>query len=455
MDSFFQFARGLVASLAFVLCVFLVASDAHACSGMTQDQAMAACQQALADQHASDPSVVKCQVDGNTVHLYIFGNVAGGWQFDPTCTPPPPVPCASAAPISGTIYVPDGSPPPSGVKGGCTYYLSNGDCASNGTGQSACKGTWTATGSSAATGVSDTNGFGTDASGNPSAQPKLCGANSCMDPNTGNICASTGSGSVCVAGPPGWTGGASTSPYAGSCASGGGGSVCAGSPPPSPVGAPGSPISDPATQIKGSDQYQVGAVTGTSPSSQNTTNGMLTVNTYGTPGSNMSSGKTTGDNGPAPSSSTAGDGGSASGGSDCNSPPVCSGDAVNCGILREQWYSMCSAKAGTDQIHKDLAGDGTQQPPTGGTHTGSDVTGSTIDTGDTSGLNSTGLGWGTSCPFNDLTVSIGETTASISFQPVCDYGPYMRGFVLLLAAITSAGILGGFRAAPFGASGGD
>ncbi|MDR3443707.1 virulence factor TspB C-terminal domain-related protein [Dyella sp.] len=230
--------------------------------------------------------------------------------------------------------------------------------------------------------------------------------------------------------------------------------MCAGSPPPSPVGSQGSQITDPATQIKGSDQYQVGGISGTSPNSVNTTNGAVTVNTFGAPGSSSNSGQQSGDNGPASSSSTGNNSGSASGGGDCNTPPVCSGDAVNCGILRETWSSMCMMKTEGDQLHKDLAGDGTQSPPDGGQHVGSEVTDGPIDLGDTSQLNSTGLGWGTACPFSTVSYTLLGTTGTISFQPVCDYGSYMRGFVLLLAAVTCAGVLGGFKFAPFGGGGG-
>lgn len=450
MDSFFRFSRRLSFYVLLLLSLAgMRVALADAC--MTQAQAKAACEanRATLPVPANNVCTTHTNADGSgTVFIgAVFDpNTPYGASFPFCASAPPPPSCSSAAPITGTIYAPDGSAPPSGVKNGCVYYLSNGDGASNGTGQSAFKGTWTPTGASAPSGASDTPGFGADSTGNQPAQPKLCGESSCMDPNTGNICASTGSGSVCVQGPPGWTGGASGSPYAGGCASGGGGTVCAGSPPPSPPAPPASPISDPATQIKGSDQYQVGAVSGTSPTSQNMTNGMVTVNTYGTPGSNMSSGKTSGDNGPAPSSSTGGNSGSVSGGGDCNSPPVCSGDAVDCGILREQWQTMCQVKASGDQLHKDLAGDGTQQPPAGGQHTGSELTGATVDTGDTSQLDSSGFGWDSSCPLTDFSVTIAGVSASLnSFKPVCDNAGLYRAFVMLLASLGCAAILGGFK----------
>lgn len=298
-----------------------------------------------------------------------------------------------------------------------------------------------------------------DASGNPlnpqpvsdgSTSPQLCGGTSCADPSTGNVCAMVGGSQVCQRFP------AWTPNMAGGCSGGSAGAICAGSPnAPSPQPGQGG-VTDPATQIAGSDHY----------TSKNMTTGQVStvvVNTFaGLPGQTVTNGasstaqpaaNSSGSAKPASSSTSAGSSGYGSGG-DCNSPPVCSGDAVMCGIARQEWYTMCSAKRGTDQLHQDLVGDGSQSPPAGGTHTGAEVSSPVVDTGDTSGLDSSGLGWGTACPFTDLQITIGNTSASISFQPVCDYGVWMRGFVLLLGALTSAGILGGFRLSLFGGSGG-
>lgn len=120
--------------------------------------------------------------------------------------------------------------------------------------------------------------------------------------------------------------------------------------------------------------------------------------------------------------------------SNCDAPPSCSGDQVLCGVAQNTWVAKCS-----------FGSDGTQ-PPEGGKHVVGDIdSGQTVDTGDTSKLDTSGLGWGTSCPFTDFSIEVGGVSKTISFQPVCDYGPWMRGFVLLLAALGCAGILGGFK----------
>ena len=72
-----------------------------------------------------------------------------------------------------------------------------------------------------------------------------------------------------------------------------------------------------------------------------------------------------------------------------------------------------------------------------------DLPAHTVNLSDTSKLDTSGFGFSTSCPFQPVTFSIMGKAATISFQPVCDYGPWMRGLVLAFAAFTCALILGG------------
>ena len=277
----------------------------------------------------------------------------------------------------------------------------------------------------------------------PASVPAVsCGGGSCADYANHRDCA-VGSDGVQVCVPMG-----TAQSAAGGCVSSASATVCAGTPKaPSPPAPPSSPITDPATQVKASDTY----VTSNGASGSQST----TVNTYGAGGSSVSSGQTTGNDGPAPAS-TAATPGSASGGSDCNTPPVCSGDAVMCGVLRQQWYTMCSAKAGTDQLNKDLVGDGTQTPTLAPLHAASDLNGQTVDLGDTSGADSSGMGWSTTCPLQDFTITVVGVSVPLSFKPVCDYGAWMRAFVMLLASIGYAGIMGGFKVGSiFGGGGSD
>lgn len=161
----------------------------------------------------------------------------------------------------------------------------------------------------------------------PPDPPKLCGGGSCYDPKSDTACAVVGGGQVCV------SGAAGRSP-AGACVSSSGGSICSGSPTaPLPGAPPASPISDPATEIKSTDKLtQADPVTG-----QNKT---VTTNVY-TPGNTPAeSGAGEGDSQPPTQDP---DKGSASGGQDCNSPPICSGDAPTCAVVNQVWLSRCGA----------------------------------------------------------------------------------------------------------------
>ncbi|WP_239950045.1 hypothetical protein [Dyella terrae] len=181
-------------------------------------------------------------------------------------------------------------------------------------------------------------------------------------------------------------------------------------------------------------------------------NANQTVNVYAGAGGTVSSGQKTGDIGPAPSSSAGGNGGSVNGGQDCNTPPACSGDAVNCGIVRQQWYSMCSAKTSSDALYKAVAGDG-NGPPTfasDSTKYGQSavwVQPDTSQNGTVGGqansgtYDQSGFGYARTCPLQDMSLS--SVPFLVKFSIGCDvltyFGYGLVAFALFAAACITAG----------------
>lgn len=270
------------------------------------------------------------------------------WGFTGT----PPGPCEDKPDLRGSVEV-DGFGTARACDGTCEYAMVDGEQTSNEFGNSLMVGTWRATQNTCSTGP--TPGLGSTPP--TTTPPKLCGGGSCYDTPTDTFCAVDSSGQqVCISGPDARKPG-------GGCESTGAATVCAGSPPPKPPAPPASPISDPPSEITGSDKFVTTTVTppaagsppGTPPTSTNST---TTVNTYAPGGQAQNptnSGQAEGDKGPASSSSTGGNGdehGSASGGGDCNTPPICSGDAPTCMVVSQTWLNRCK------RDYYDLDGDG-------------------------------------------------------------------------------------------------
>lgn len=273
----------------------------------------------------------------------------------------------------------------------------------------------------------------------PSTAPQQCTTGTCYDVNTDtyNFC---DGGGTCVSVP-----GNAARSASGGCNSSGSSAVCAGS-PTAPL--PGQPISDPATQIKNSDTYiQANPSTGANVS--------VTTVTYGLPGTTSTNGQKSGDVGPASSGSTGGSQGSVGGGSDCNSPPACSGDAVMCGVVRQQWYTMCSAKKGSDQLHKDLAGDGNgpsdldalkSQYSQGDAWSAPDTSldGTVGGQANKGVYDQSGFGWQRQCPIKDIPISLGTLGSfNVPASNGCIVGQWLSalivGFALFSAAMITAG----------------
>lgn len=286
--------------------------------------------------------------------------------------------------------------------------------------------------------VSDNSGLPASAasvSGNQSA-PNVCQGGSCYDPNSGQACAVWGGKQQCISVPQSLSSQTSTPA---NCFAVGDGSLCQGNPPPLPSN---TVITDPATQIKSSDNYVFADPT----TGQNYQDG---VTVYTLPGTTASSGQKSGDDGPAPASSTGSkDVSGYAGGTDCVTPPVCTGDAATCGAARTEWATVC-------QVHKDLAGD---SAPTsaddlanGGTYDQTSVWTSAGSSGDAvadsanqGNYDESGLGVGSGkCPMADLSVPLGSQSFTIPLSEGCVIGPWIHGIVIAMALFWAAQITAG------------
>jgi hypothetical protein len=282
------------------------------------------------------------------------------------------------------------------------------------------------------------------------ASPDLCGSDSCYNPNSGSFSVVGSGGDVSLPA-------ATAESSGGGCASSGMTTMCGGSPsPPSPVGQSGSSVTDPATQIQGSDNYSVlnpstGGVSGTTinvySSGGTTSSGAPSGAIAATKGSSST---TSGASTSPASSSSSGNGDSFNGGGNCNTPPVCTGDAVMCGIAQESWQTSCNVSIETTA----LAGSNpSQSPPTFASdqtaYTQSQVWVQGNQQSNTEGgqanqgsYNMSGFGYSTQCPMQDFTFSTVAVTvplASKGCQPLSYFRPLAIGFALFAAYRITAG----------------
>lgn len=266
--------------------------------------------------------------------------------------------------------------------------------------------------------------------------PSLCTGGACYDPKADQYCGSSGGVQFCVPGSAART-------AAGGCGSGGSGTMCAGT--PNAPQAPQDKVPDPATEVKTSDNF-----TQADP----TTGQVIPVNvvvwaTQGTP----TNGAKDGDSVP-PSASTSPTppttAKSYGGGTDCKTPPACSGDAVMCGAARTQWATTC-------QVHKDLAG--TDTPPTeAALADGSKYNQASLwpdrpasgdplaDAANAGNYDQTGFAGGSAgtCPMHDMAVPLwGGKTFNVPFSKGCTPLGWLRylviGFALFAAAKITMG----------------
>ncbi|MHA6203490.1 virulence factor TspB C-terminal domain-related protein [Dyella soli] len=491
MDSLFPGrVMRVVASLLVVLALSLFAPRSEATTYATPAAAQAGCiaeWNAFVAQNSGNAGDSSCILWNNSVVTQpvgfygITGHCCGaGRTYKWDTSTPPSNPCSSLAPLvpvyvsfkqgqarpaAGATWTLD---PITGAKVQCPFNISYSDAQelgdANGNFWVKASETYTGnpTGAQSTTPVAGSSNYNDSTGGamnpQPSSQsdaPQICGGGSCVDKGTNQACAVAGGAQVCV---PLST---ATTP-AGGCSSGGGATVCAGTPTaPSPVGQPNSTITDPATQIKSSDKYttgnvQTGAVGSTIvnvfSSGAPTTNGAKPGSVSATKGGSSST--LNGQSGPASSSST-GNGDSFNGGSDCNAPPACQGDAVMCGIAQEQWNTMCSAKKSADDLYKSLAGDGTgpqgadptptQSPNSSmawqsGTSTGN----SSADAANQGNYDMAGLGFSSACPLHDMSVPLpGGRAFDIKFSNGCELGGWLRAIIIAFALFAAAKITAG------------
>ncbi|RUL78769.1 hypothetical protein [Dyella choica] len=475
MDTVCAIARRLtVALLVFVVGMFFASSPVRA--AVTAGQAYQSCQAILAQDQATWGSSFQTQpckqstnpVSGNPAYCFPYGLAGQGYPWLGGCTDytgSPVNPCSMLANSSiDTYYFPGEqlgttgqtlvTDPNSGGKVWCPYTIqwSGASGIADAYGHYHIHATITYTGDLGDTGPSGgpTSPQMNDPNGNPLSQqpttsngpsPTICGGGSCYDPNTDQFCGVSGGGQFCI---PAHTAESSQ----GGCVSSGGGTLCAGSPSaplPNPTQ---NQITDPSTQIGSSDKYTQSNI------STGATSG-VTVNTYNSPGGSVSSGSTnsslpasnsSGSKSSPASSSSTGNGGSYGGGSDCNSPPACSGDAVMCGVGRQEWYAMCNQQkymvgddSGPSTFQQDLSkysqSDVTVQPSNGNT-VGDQANNGSYDSG--------GFGYGTQCPAQDLQVSIGKFGSfTVPFSLICPIGPWIYGLVVGFALYRAACVTAG------------
>lgn len=266
------------------------------------------------------------------------------------------------------------------------------------------------------------------------APPQVCGGGSCYDPKNDKYCATSGGAQFCVSG-------ATARSSAGGCVTSGDATICAGSPSaPKPPAPPASPITDPATQIKSQDNTtQADKVTGT-PQNVSTT-------VYAQPSAPVESGQKPGDKGPVPKDPTEPDKGSASGGQDCNTPPICSGDAPTCMVVSQVWLDRCAVKDDKSDKNGNGQPDWTEVQPGDGDEyaTGETSAGEVMSSEVADGSKIDQTSWaGNSCPTLPVVMVFGKPW-SMDQGFFCEWLAMLRPIFLLIA---------GFIAIKITASGG-
>lgn len=341
---------------AFLLLLFALVAFPTLGHATTYQDALQACQQVAAQRHAYDigdgypPGAYQfdCRVgtDVNGSNYVDLWDNKGGrsslgyvqrFGFDGPL--PPDDSCSKISPYSGAFSgkLSLGSPmcqkQPDGSGCGMTFKPDQDPFLNRDGTKWASHGTYSPTGQKCSPG--DIGGDPNNAPPPPPAPTRSCGDVSCHDTSNNTTCADSAGGSNCLTAPQINNG------QGGSCSTLGENTICGGTPTaPTPPAPPASPISDPDREIIGTDHY-----TYSSPTGGNYT---TTITTYGAGQAPASSGQKPGDDGPAPASSSGsgqkGDGTTASGGGDCNSPPVVNGSGGLNAVAYQAWKTRCAVE---------------------------------------------------------------------------------------------------------------
>lgn len=280
----------------------------------------------------------------------------------------------------------------------------------------------------------------------PAEPPRACGGGSCVTPD-GRACIVTEGGTqYCTP-----TGSADPSSNS-ACYSDGSSTVCAGNKPPLPNPPPITPVGDPATDIVSSDHY--GTMSPNGSTSTTTVNNYTGGSTSGAKPGDVQGGTGTagGDTGGGGTGTGSGNGddpgaGSFSGGTDCTTPPVCTGDAVLCGTARSNWALLCKLHkdVGSDDPKPDISAPAPGEPNKGdlwGSPGGAGTGNGVVDSAMAGNFDMSGFGIGTECPMEDLEISFNGQSASLPLSQGCVVGPWLRGIVIAFALFYAAMIMG-------------
>lgn len=162
------------------------------------------------------------------------------------------------------------------------------------------------------------------------------------------------------------------------------------------------------------------------------------------------------DTGPDPSDGSGEE--NASGGGTCASPPVCTGNAIQCSILFQTWATRCRDSDGEgedldltevettldeiEQNQRDAWNGSDDIGPGSDGNFGSLVGTKTFSSSD---LNASGLGFPRSCPYtaSDPTITVGEGSVTLPFSSsgVCSIYAWSGYLVVALAAFLGCFIL--------------
>jgi hypothetical protein len=129
------------------------------------------------------------------------------------------------------------------------------------------------------------------------------------------------------------------------------------------------------------------------------------------------------------------------GGDDCVTPPTCSGDAVDCGVLKQSWLGRCKVDRSQPELNT-FAG---KSEIVAGNATGPNgqfswLPEETIDLSADFDDFSNQTGAGGTCP-GDYTLPLMLGSVAFSFQPMCDVAYGLNPLVLLLFTFIGARIV--------------